>query len=112
MENVIELPPTDDGPCVVLLPTYLKLLIQLSSGDYSEEDHHSSNNSCSYNVVQGKQHSYKVDSTDSDEVASSIIAAATTTTTNAKDKFFARMKKKKIRYCCMEDLYRITELVP
>ncbi|KAE9610688.1 hypothetical protein Lalb_Chr07g0189261 [Lupinus albus] len=61
-------------------------LIELSSGDYcSVEDHHSSNNSCSYSV-NNKLHSYDVESS---------IAATTTTTELVEDQGFLRKKKKK-----------------
>lgn len=86
-------------------------LIQLSSGDY--EDHHSSNNSGSYSVVQRTQlhQNNKVDSgcdVSSSNAATSIddvMAEA------EEDESFGR-RKNKIRYRYIEDLYSVTKPVP
>ncbi|TKY59561.1 hypothetical protein E2542_SST16651 [Spatholobus suberectus] len=79
-----------------------KQLIQLSSGD-SEEDHHSSNNSCSYSVVQGKpRHPAKVDS-------GGDVSSVAATTVESEDENFARTNK---RYRCIKDLYSVTAPVP
>ncbi|OIV89113.1 hypothetical protein TanjilG_27429 [Lupinus angustifolius] len=57
-------------------------LIQLSSGDSSVEDHHSSNNSCSYSVNNNMVDSYDVES-----------SIAATTTESVEDKGFVRKKE-------------------
>ncbi|KAG4398628.1 hypothetical protein AAZX31_08G075300 [Glycine max] len=76
-----------------------KQLIQLSSGD-SEEDHHSSSNSCSYSVVQGKPpQQSKVDS------GGDVSSVAVTTAVESEDESFARKNK---RYRCIKDLYSAT----
>ncbi|CAJ1935948.1 unnamed protein product [Sphenostylis stenocarpa] len=78
-----------------------KQLIQLSSGD-SEEDHHSSNNSCSYSVVQGKPHQSRVDS-------GGDVSSVAETTVDSQDESFASTNK---RYRCIKDLYSVTAPVP
>ncbi|QCD84032.1 hypothetical protein DEO72_LG2g4382 [Vigna unguiculata] len=79
-----------------------KQLIQLSSGD-SEEDHQSSNNSCSYSVVQGKPRQSKVDS-------GGDVSSVAETAVDSQDESFAATTTK--RYRCVKDLYSVTEPVP
>lgn len=84
-------------------------LIQLSNGD-SEEDHHSSINSCSFSMVQGKQHDHNSNKVDSGgDVASSIVATTIedVVLAEAKDESFGRRKNKRYRY--IEEVYSVTE---
>ncbi|RDY05358.1 hypothetical protein CR513_10815, partial [Mucuna pruriens] len=81
-----------------------KQLIQLSSCD-SEEDHYSSNNSCSYSVVQGKSLPHTM--ADSGGDVSSVSPSATTI--HSQDENFARTIK---RYRCIQDLYSVTAPLP
>ncbi|KAK7363217.1 hypothetical protein VNO77_05350 [Canavalia gladiata] len=74
-----------------------KQLIQLSSGD-SEEDQHSSSNSCSYNMVQGKPHHTKVNS-------GGDVSSVAATTVESEDESFSSTNK---RYRYIKDLYSVT----
>jgi len=82
-----------------------KFLVQLSSGDF-EEDQNSNNNSNSYSV----SHNNKVDS-GGDVVSSSTISAPATVLSDSAESFVARTNKR-YRYVNIEELYRVTSPLP
>ncbi|KAL2343741.1 hypothetical protein Fmac_005026 [Flemingia macrophylla] len=79
-----------------------KQLIQLSSGDSEELDHCSSNNSCSYSVVQGNKQPHNPESSCGD--VSSLALES-----QQHDDSFSRTNK---RYRYLKDLYSVTAPLP